>query len=86
MEIHVAAAASPYAEEISLRPGISIRGGYLAADWSRNIAVNVTTIQAPIDMAIKGGPTVTGAYTSTTWVEGFTVRSKYDKLWFIFEQ
>lgn len=74
MEIHVAAAASPYAEEISLRPGISIRGGYLAADWSRNIAVNVTTIQAPIDMAIKGGPTVTGAYTSTTWVEGFTIQ------------
>ncbi|MFO1479990.1 MAG: hypothetical protein U1F40_07295 [Turneriella sp.] len=74
MDVYVAAAASPYAEEISLRPGISIRGGYLATDWSRNIAANVTTIQAPIDMAIKAGPTITGAYTSTTWVEGFTVQ------------
>lgn len=72
MDIYVA--QGTYVEEINLIPGISIRGGHKAADWTRNIAANITTIQGPYDLAIRGTAAITTSFTSTTWIEGFTIQ------------
>lgn len=72
--LDVLVAQGTYSEEISLIPGISIRGGYEATNWTRNIAVYTTTIQATIDVAIRGGNTITVLHTNTTWIEGFTIQ------------
>ena len=72
-------AKGTYEEEVILRPGISLRGGYSVSseatniDWSRDISANTTTIKASGDTAIKGGSSITTDYTDTTVVEGFTI-------------
>lgn len=71
--LDVFVAAGTYAEEVNLRPGISIRGGYEAVGWTRNIAAYATTITAPTDFAIRGGSAITVAYANTTVVEGFSI-------------
>ena len=77
MEVYVS--KGTYNEEISLRPGISIRGGYASTtsttgiDWNRDISTNTTTISTPSDKAVKGSSTITSSYTTTTVVEGFTI-------------
>lgn len=72
MDIFVAQGS--YVEEISLAPGISIRGGYENQQWSRSITGNTTTITALSDIAVRGGPNITTSYTQTTIVEGFTIK------------
>ena len=74
ISLDVLVAQQTYQEEISLIPGISIRGGYEATNWTRNIAAYTTTIQATIDVAIRGGNTITTLYTNATWIEGFTIQ------------
>jgi len=71
--MNVYVAGGTYVEEISLKPGISVLGGYSGVDWSRNIANNLTTIQAPADTAVRGSILITTAYTATTIVDGFTI-------------
>jgi hypothetical protein len=74
LDIHVAQAT--YTEEVNLAAGISIRGGYEATDWTRNIAANTTTIIAQTDTAIRSGATInSAALGATTIVEGFTIKT-----------
>lgn len=72
MDIYVAQGS--YTEEVILSPGISVRGGYEATNWTRNTATNTTTINAPLTFAVRGSTSITTTYTNTTWLEGFTLR------------
>jgi hypothetical protein len=75
-EVHVAAGGydfdSQSSGQIELVPGISLYGGYSAADWAapRDPAANETTIS---DVAASGSPMLmAGSYLpSTTVVDGF---------------
>lgn len=69
-EVH--AASGTYNEEINMKSGIAIRGGYSGSDWSRNISSNVSIISAPIDRAIIFSNIPTDALT-TTIVDGFSI-------------
>lgn len=71
MDIYVAQGS--YTEEVVLAPGISVRGGYEATNWTRNISGNTTTINAPLTFAVRGSTTISTTYTNTTWLEGFTI-------------
>jgi len=71
MDIYVAQGS--YTEEVILSPGISLRGGYEPNNWTRSISSYTTTINAPLVFAVRGAPTITTAYTNTTWLEGFTI-------------
>lgn len=71
MDIYVAQGS--YTEEVILSPGISVRGGYEATNWTRNISGNTTTINAPLTFAVRGSTTISTTYTNTTWLEGFTI-------------
>ncbi|MBL8032975.1 MAG: right-handed parallel beta-helix repeat-containing protein [Leptospiraceae bacterium] len=62
-----------YTETIQLRPGISLRGGYEANNWTRDIYANLTSIIAASDAAVRGGADITTAFTATTVVDGFTI-------------
>lgn len=66
-------AQGTYIEELNMRPGISIYGGYEPVNWNRNIASNVTTINATTDTTIRVGPTITATHTATTRIEGFSI-------------
>ena len=68
-------AKGSYSEELNLSAGISIRGGYEAEAWTRNIGSNTTTLTAETDTAIRSGAGVTSSLTSTTIVEGFSITS-----------
>lgn len=72
MDIQIA--QGNYLEEISLAPGVSLRGGYESTQWTRNISLYVTSITAPADIAIRGGPNISSPYTNTTVVEGLTIK------------
>lgn len=72
MEVRVA--AGTYTEEVTIKPRISLLGGYEATNWTRNISNNLTTIQAPTDVAVRGNSATTSADTSATTVEGFTIK------------
>lgn len=72
--MEVIVAAGTYNEEVNLRPGISIRGGYEAIDWTRNISVNTTSINAPSTFAVRGNSANSATYLNTTEVQGFTIR------------
>jgi len=70
-----------YTEEVSLLAGISIYGGYDSDKpifgniaWLRSVADTPTTIQAPGDVAVIAGSDITAAYTSSTIIDGFTIR------------
>lgn len=67
--LDVRVAKGDYGEEVNLIQGISLRGGYDASDWSRNISTNVTRILGPTDAAVRSGSGV----TNITVVEGFTL-------------
>lgn len=71
MDIYVAQGS--YTEEVVLSPGISVRGGYEATNWTRNISGNTTTINAPLTFAVRGSTSISTTYTNTTWLEGFTI-------------
>lgn len=66
-------AAGNYSEEVTLRPRISIRGGYESSGWVRNVNNNVASISAPSDVAVRGNASITAADTDTTAVDGFTI-------------
>lgn len=72
--VSVRVAAGTYAENITLKPGISLYGGYSAADWSRNISANTSTINAQGTTAVFAGSEISSAFTQTTVVDGFTIR------------
>lgn len=67
MTIMVAKGA--YVDAVSLKQGISLKGGYEAGGWTRNIQVNTTTIIGAVDSAIRGDASI----TSTTLIDGFTI-------------
>lgn len=71
--MNVYIAKGTYLEEVSLRPGISLKGGYESIAWTRNISANETIVTGPTDVAIRGGSTITAAFTATTVVDGFTI-------------
>ncbi len=71
--MNIQVAAGVYNDEIQLRPGISLRGGYASSDWTRNIGTNITTISSLTDVSIRGNSAITAADTSTTVIEGFTI-------------
>ncbi len=68
-------AQGTYNESITLKPGISIYGGYSTGNEfaTRNTATLVTTIQAPTMIAVQGLSNITAAYTATTVLDGFTI-------------
>lgn len=63
-------AQGTYFEEIVLRPGISLYGGYESSNWTRNIAANTTTVQGINNATITGLSDITAAFKSTTVVDG----------------
>jgi len=67
--LDVRVAKGDYSEEVNLIEGISIRGGYDAANWGRNVSANITKILGPTDAAVRSGSGV----TNTTGVDGFTI-------------
>lgn len=74
VDVYVSKHTSAYVEQVSLKPGISVYGGYDAtSNWQRDINTNVTTIQAPESIAVFAGSSITNAYTTTTVIEGFTI-------------
>lgn len=68
-------AQGTYTESITLKPGISLYGGYSPANEFafRNTSLYVTTIQAPTMIAVQAVSTITPAYTSTTVLDGFRI-------------
>ena len=66
----IAVAQGTYNEAVTLRPGISVMGGYEATNWTRNILTNSTTIRGVVDSAISGDGV---AVTATTVIDGFTI-------------
>lgn len=66
-------AGGNYTEEVNLKPGISISGGYSATDWSRNIATNVTALTGATEIGLRCSGTVTTAFRSTTVVDGLDI-------------
>lgn len=66
-------AAGSYLEKITLKAGLSIYGGYESTNWTRNIASNVTTINAISTTAISGAADITATYAASTVVDGFTI-------------
>lgn len=71
----IAVAQGTYNESVALRPGISIKGGYESSGWTRSTATYTTTINGPVDSAVRGDSTITGSFTSTTVVDGFTLNA-----------
>lgn len=72
--MNVRIAKGTYVEALTLRPGVSLRGGYEASLWTRDIQQNISTLAAPTDCAIIGDSTITGSFTNTTLIEGFTIK------------
>lgn len=72
-QVAVDVAAGTYNEEITLKPGISLFGGYSASDWGRNIAQNISLLQSPTGTCVRGNILITTAYTATTIVDGFSL-------------
>jgi len=66
-------AAGTYTEEITLKAGISVRGGYSQTAWTRDILANISKIKAPGDTAVRANADITTALTSTTVLDGFTI-------------
>ncbi len=64
VDIHVA--AGTYVERVAMDPWVNLLGGYSAAHWSRDIAVNETILDGS-----AGGSVVTGA--DNALIEGFTI-------------
>lgn len=63
-------------DDIVMAAGIALKGGYDADNnWSRNIAINVTTIRTSYRYGVLFESDVTSAYTGTTVLEGFHVES-----------
>ena len=71
--ITIKVAKGTYYENIALKAGISLYGGFDPATWSRNISGNPTYISATLSMAISGASDITTAYVNTTVFDGFTV-------------
>lgn len=69
----VRVAAGTYTENIVLKPGISLYGGYNATDWSRNVGTNTTTITAQLSIAVYVGSDIDSASTANTVMDGFTI-------------
>lgn len=63
-ELHVA--AGTYYENVTMKDGVSLYGGYSASGWSRDITVNVTVMDAG-----GSGSTVTASDNAT--LDGFTI-------------
>ncbi|MFZ5629515.1 MAG: right-handed parallel beta-helix repeat-containing protein [Spirochaetota bacterium] len=79
--VRIIVAQGTYNEELVLKPGISLYGGYDASQsasgaiaWARNISANATIVQAPYDNAVIAGADITTAYRATTVVDGLTLR------------
>jgi len=68
-------AQGTYNENITLKPGISLYGGYSSGNEfaTRNTAVHVTTIQAPTMIAVQALSNITAAYTASTIIDGFRI-------------
>ena len=66
-------AGGSYTEEVNLKPGISIYGGYSSTDWSRNTTSNVTALTGPTEIGLRSSGTVTTAFRSTTVVDGLDI-------------
>lgn len=73
MQVYVA--AGTYLEEINLKPGISLRGGFESQSWTRNMQLNQTTINAAASTAIRANSAVSTTYTATTVVQGFRINA-----------
>lgn len=63
--VHVA--AGTYQENITMKAGVSLLGGYSSPGWSRDVSLNVTVIDGG-----GSGSTVTAADSAT--LDGFTIR------------
>lgn len=72
-EIRVA--QGTYNEEVNMKPGISIRGGYEATNWTRDYTTNVTTIIGQADSGVRTNNQVAVGYRSTTVIDGFHIRA-----------
>lgn len=57
-----------YSEEIQLREGVSLKGGFDPVTWSRN----TTAYETILTNTVKGGETITPQLTWSTVVDGFT--------------
>lgn len=66
-------AAGSYVENIYMKAGVSIYGGYEATAWTRNIPANTTTITASSNIGLYAGADITSPYASSTVVDGFSV-------------
>jgi len=68
-------AQGTYTESITLKPGISLYGGFTSSDEfsARNITSYLTTIQAPAMIAVQGLSNITPTYTATTVIDGFRI-------------
>ncbi|HEX9860611.1 MAG TPA: right-handed parallel beta-helix repeat-containing protein, partial [Nitrospirota bacterium] len=64
-EVHVA--AGTYAENVTMKAGVSLLGGYSASGWGRDISANVTAIDGG-----GAGSTVTAAAGAA--LDGFTIK------------
>jgi len=67
----------PYVEFVQMRPGISLLGGYDAAQgWLRSIETFTTTIKAKTSPAVAFGTNTAPATLETTRLEGFNISAK----------
>lgn len=66
-------AKGTYQEEVILKPGISLYGGYDAQNWSRNTGQYISIIASPTDKGVVATSQVPIAARGTTVVDGFTI-------------
>ncbi|MBV6492311.1 MAG: hypothetical protein LDLANPLL_00304 [Turneriella sp.] len=65
-------AAGTYADELSMRSGIRVFGGYNAADWTRNIVTNLTQINGIGDRVVAF-LNLGNTHATTTGFDGLTL-------------
>lgn len=66
-------ASGTYVENIYMKAGVSIYGGYEATAWTRNTSANTTTITASSNIGIYAGSDITSLFTASTVADGFTI-------------
>lgn len=71
----VLVAAGTYDEMLAMRPGVAVRGGYEATNWTRNIASNVTRLHSPGSAGVLLANIPQNKLQSTV-VSGLTIRTQ----------
>lgn len=70
----VLTAEGVYSEEVNMKPGVSVYGGYDGISWERDALLHETIIQSATDYAVKYSSAVTEEYSGSTAIDGFTIQ------------